>query len=63
MKNKFVNLTKEKIIITNIEGFLDIKLLKNGDIIALNEKKIIIFNKDNYDYKVIFEETNEDDIY
>ena len=63
MKKKLVNLTKEKTIKTNIEGFLEIKLLKNGDLIALNEKKIIIFNKYNYDYKVIFEETNENDIY
>lgn len=40
-----VNLVKEKIIKTDFMGFFDIKLLKNGNLLAKNDSKLILFKK------------------
>jgi len=60
MKPKMVNLVKEKIIKTDFMGFFDIKLLKNGNLLAKNDRKLILFNKENFNYEIIIEEEDED---
>ena len=61
MKPKMVNLVKEKIIKTDFMGFFDIKLLKNGNLLAKNDRKLILFNKENFNFTIIIEEEDEDD--
>lgn len=60
MKPKMVNITKEKIIKTKFTGYFDIKVLKNGNLLAKNDRKLIIFNKENFNFKIIIEEEDED---
>ena len=56
-----VYLTKEKIIKTKFIGFLNIKVLKNGNLLATNDRKLILFNKENFNFTIIIEEEDEDD--
>ena len=63
MKPKKVNLVKEKIIKTNFMGFFDIKLLKNGNLLAKNDRELILFNKENFNFEIINDEGDEDNNY
>ena len=60
MKPKMVNLVKEKIIKTDFMGFFEIKLLKNGNLLAKNDSKLILFKKENFNYEIVIEEKDED---
>ena len=41
-------------------GFFDIKLLKNGNLLAKNDSKLILFKKENFNYEIVIEEKDED---